>query len=73
MGVVFFQLSRFEDAANAYREALRLSPENAATIYDLALVQLRLEDRHGVLLQATRLEALGDERSEQLRAFAERL
>ena len=59
LGYALIQLGRFEDAAAAYREALRIDPGNAVTNKDLgyALIELgRFEDAAAAYREALRID-----------------
>jgi Flp pilus assembly protein TadD len=60
VGTALFNKGRFQDAAESYREAIRLKPDMARAHYNLGMALLRLNDQNSAqaeFQQAHRLDS----------------
>ena len=58
LGTVYFRTKRYQEAAAAFKEAVRIKPDYSEAHFNLALAYVALKDKKGALDQYNRLKKL---------------
>ena len=66
LGLSYFYLNRYQDAATAFEDALRLKPNDGNALFNLGLLQLRTGHPDEALRSERRLETLDKKLADQL-------
>jgi len=69
LGQAYFKLTKYSDAAKAFKEAIRIKPDFAQAHYNLGLTYVALRDAKGARQELEILTRLDPKLAEQLRRF----